>query len=580
MTTPNPVISLGLLFAGCTSYIGDQDPYEKTDTATEPDTDTDTDADTDTDTDADTDADTYTDTEPPCTAVGFETSPTPYPLPTAPVDWETPWSRLSQATYDNTCADGSYARDADWYWSTFDLTGDGRADLVVFKDTCTDTDVGTTHWAVYENTGAGYAASPIAWPVPQASVDWTNPWYQPSQDAAGNTCADGSNAGAADWRYSVFDLTGDARADLVVTDDTCTDAAIGTERWNVYVNHGAGFDRSPTAWALPVAPVSDPGPYDQTSRSDTTRTCADGTQPRSAAWNYSVFDLTGDGRVDLVTTRDACTSADLGVDHWQVNENTGAGFDAVAARWSLPRAAVGGDTPFATTSLSVSGATCADGTQSRSAGASFTTFDLTGDAAPDLVYTWDTCTDPAIGADHWAVYPNRGAGFDTGAVDWPLPAGSISGDHPWSQTSAASAGETCADGSQPGTAGWYYTTTDLTGDGLPDVVESLDTCGDPDVGVDHWAVYPNTGAGFDPTAVDWTLPPTPLRRTASWYQTAQTYGGESCADGAQPYAADLAYSVFDLDGDGLPDLVLTQTSCDDAAVGVTRWDAYRGTCGP
>ena len=36
----------------------------------------------------------------------------------------------------------------------------------------------------------------------------------------------------------------------------------------------------------------------------------------------------------------------------------------------------------------------------------------------------------------------------------------------------------------------YYTLTDLTGDGLSDIVLTLDTCEDVTIGKDHWLVFP------------------------------------------------------------------------------------------
>jgi hypothetical protein len=107
------------------------------------------------------------------------------------------------------------------------------------------------------------------------------------------------------------------------------------------------------------------------------------------------------------------------------------------------------------------------------------------------------------------------------------------------------------------------TLTDLTGDGLPDLVE-LEDCTDDTVGTDHWRVWPGTGAGFE-DGIDWALP--------AGYATHSFDGTlelQADCDAGTP-----AFFVDELTGDGVPDLVVTW-SCTDETIGDTVWAVYPG----
>ena len=82
------------------------------------------------------------------TGSGFAASPTSWALPTVAggvFNW-------GLATYD-MCPT----------YSTFDIDGDGKADLVIPDDCDASSTVGKDHWLVYRSTGSGFAASPINW---------------------------------------------------------------------------------------------------------------------------------------------------------------------------------------------------------------------------------------------------------------------------------------------------------------------------------------------------------------------------------------------------------------------------------
>ncbi len=95
-----------------------------------------------------------------------------------------------------------------------------------------------------------------------------------------------------------------------------------------------------------------------------------------------------------------------------------------------------------------------------------------------------------------------------------------------------------------------YSLTDMNADGQPDLLLTS-TCDDATIGVTAWLVYVNEGTGFATTPSRFPLPPatTPA----------------NCA----------TTSIFDLNGDGLLDFVVTAL-CSDATVGSSRWLVYSG----
>ena len=307
--------------------------------------------------------------------------------------------------------------------------------------------------------------------------------------------------------HATFDLTGDGAPDLVVTDD-CQGSA-GT--WLVYENNGDGFGSNPIQWSLPDG-------YGDAAFVDTFHAyCLDGSQ------HHATLDLTGDGAPDLVVTDDCSGSAGT----WLVYENTGDGFANDPIQWSLP--AGYGDAAFVDTFH----AYCLDGSQHHA------TLDLTGDGAPDLVVT-DDCNGSA---GTWLVYRNDGDGFSADPVQWSLPPGY--NDAAFIDTSHAY----CLDNSQ------HHSTMDLTGDGAPDLVVTDDCQGSAGT----WLLYTNNGDGFASDPIDWDLPPG--YHDAAFIDPFHAY----CLDNSQRHA------TFDITGDALPDLIVT----DDCQGSAGTWLVYR-----
>jgi hypothetical protein len=120
-------------------------------------------------------------------------------------------------------------------YATTSVTGDGRADLVVYKDAC-DATVGNTHWDVYPWTVSGFEATPIPFAVPA-------PRCQVSFDKASQD---------AQLSYATMSVTQDDRPDLVVFKDGC-DATVGTTHWDLYGWSASGFAATPVSFTVPAS---------------------------------------------------------------------------------------------------------------------------------------------------------------------------------------------------------------------------------------------------------------------------------------------------------------------------------------
>jgi hypothetical protein len=269
-------------------------------------------------------------------ATGFAPTPTAFTVP-AP---------RCQTSFDRDAQDGSVS------YATMDLTGDGHADLVVFKDSC-DATVGQTHWDVYPWSSSGFAAAPTAFSVPA-------PRCQTSFDGA---AADDAVS------YSAMDLTGDGHVDLVVFQDSC-DPTVGQTHWDTYAWSATGFAAAPSPFTVPAARC-------QTSFNEASQ---DGSV------SYSTVDVTGDGHPDLVVVQDSC-DATVGQTHWDVYPWGSSGFATAPTAFVLPA-------PRCQTSFD---AMAQDGSVSYAA------MRLADACSTNLVVFQDSC-DATVGATHWEVY--------------------------------------------------------------------------------------------------------------------------------------------------------------------------------
>ncbi len=162
--------------------------------------------------------------------------------------------------------------------------------------------------------------------------------------------------------------------------------------------------------------------------------------------------------------------------------------------------------------------------------------DLDGDGRPDLVDgRRASCGrgDPGT----WCVWRNTGDGFAASPIEWPAPLDDLR--------------HTDEDGGRV-----TVEVVDMNGDGLPDLVDGR--AYDKDDPVPHWNVYWNRGDGFETT-------PHAFRSHRRW--VGRSEGRRS------------VYGLWDMNGDGLPDLVAADTeSIDDGDHwrGQFAWQVWLG----
>jgi len=458
-----------------------------------------------------------------CHGVGFPTTPTDFTLPGEyGADDAAPFDQL--ASYAS-CTDGTPAH------LVADVSGDGRLDLLVSFVCGDDEATGDTRWLVHAGAEGGFVVAATDWTLPnEYGADGAAPF---ANATAAVVCGDGIPA------HFFTDLTGDGLPDLVIT-QLCDDDATGRTQWLVHAGTPTGFADAATTWALPAGYGVDG--YLPFSTSAASATCAKGIP------GHTLTDLTGDGAADLVVTQ-SCTDTTIGDSAWAVYPGTGAGFAAAATAWTLPSAYVAsGKVPFSSTSATASCGEAIPGHDLQ---------DLDGDALPDLVVTESCADDPTVGDTRWLVYRGQSGGFADAAADWALPTDYGAADTtPFSSVTDVAA----VDDDTPA-----HTLYDLDGDGVLDLlIEGVPS--QSTVGSAVWSVHFGGAAGFTDAAWDWTLPP--LAATGA-FTTPRTTA--DCGAGTP------AWALSDLDGDTLPELVLTD-DCTEAAVGDTRWTTYEASC--
>jgi hypothetical protein len=269
--------------------------------------------------------------------------------------------------------------------------------------------------------------------------------------------------------------------------------------------------------------------------------------PKDAYHAWSVVDMDGDGKPDLVRTG-ISTDATVGNARWLVHENQGNGFGP-AQDFALP-AAGGSADKVAFRTLS------GDAFLPKDAYHAWAVVDMDGDGKPDLVRT-GISTDATVGNTRWLVHKNEGNGFGP-AQDFALPAAGGSADKVAFRTLSG-------DAFLPKDAYHAWAVVDMDGDGKPDLVRTgIST--DTTVGNARWLVHKNEGNGFGP-AQDFALPAAGGSADKVAFRTLS-------GDAFLPKDAYHAWAVVDMDGDHKPDLVRTGIST-DTTVGNARWLVHK-----
>ncbi len=331
---------------------------------------------------------------------------------------------------------------------------------------------------------------------------------------------------------------------------------------------------------------------------DFVRWSTGGSDPKTLR---DVFDINGDGIPDLVETwgcgwecsDPSCPPGSAYWVSWKVflgekDANGGPrGFALTAREWQVPENSL----QYCVIRESNAGST------------KFDTLDINGDGIPDLVNSWGW----AAGGT-WTVYLGQSSawGFSQTPTEWPAPVGEIrrsrGGVDYLGWTDGGSVDELDlidingdglvdvvqaeSDNPSPRWTVWYntgdgfetgpgtsfptaykylrYTTAfeqqvlglaDINGDGLPDQIMAWQYGNYPG----YWMVYLNTGHRFSSTGEQWDLPRSACSNPDGhgWVGLRKTREGDVYRD------------FFDINGDGLPDVVDT---CGWPETG--RWKVY------
>ena len=123
--------------------------------------------------------------------------------------------------------------------------------------------------------------------------------------------------------YGLLDMNGDGLVDLI--DCESANGGVfdlnGQHYWKVYINTGGQFSSTAQQWFIPdLGEVDNDQLYGEFS-------------------NYSMLDMNGDGRPDLIDAEDNASGTvwdNNGQRYWKVYVNTGTSFQLTAVQWHIP----------------------------------------------------------------------------------------------------------------------------------------------------------------------------------------------------------------------------------------------------
>ena len=481
-------------------------------------------------------------------------------IPTTGGDVARGWHNLESSSFDVN----------DFQWTTLDMDGDGKPDLLSHGRSVQNPApmTGTTvfphghpsdpHWLFFKNTGSGFGTG-LKWTIPPAGGDTRQGWYSIA----------GSSYDVDDFQWVTLDMDGDRLPDLLSYSRAVQNPApmTGTTayphgwpndpHWLFFKNTGSGFAPG-VKWALPTAG----GDIRQGWYSIA------GASYDVDDFQWVTMDMDGDGKPDLLSySRAVANPAPMtgttayphgwpSDPHWLIFKNTGTGF-GTGLRWTIPPS--GGDVKTGWYSIAGGSYDVGD--------FQWVTMDMDGDRLPDLISYSRAVQNPApmTGTTayphgwpndaHWLFFKNNGTGFAPG-VKWTLP--TAGGD--------VRQGWYSVNGNSGEVGDFQWVTLDLDGDRLPDLVSYSRAYQDPAPSTGttayphgwpadpHWLVFPGSGTGFG-TGLKWNLPTSGGDVQQGWYSPlANAYD-----------LGDFQWSFQDMDGDGRGDLISYSRAYQDPA---------------
>jgi hypothetical protein len=244
-------------------------------------------------------------------------------------------------------------------------------------------------------------------------------------------------------------------------------------------------------------------------------------EPDTGTWS-DVIDMNGDGLPDRVVASSN--------NNWTVYLNNVSGFNQQALNWSVPNGS--GYIRY-----------------ENEYGVPQGLIDMNDDGLPDRVVS---ALSPPY--NNWTVYFNNGAGFNSG-VNWPYPGGGLC----YQRTENPSIYDYVCDSfiqhnrdynyeimECPASHGGIWADViDMNGDGLPDRLVAYYN----ENNEVRWKVYLNNGSGFD-QAMNWSVP-------NGHAYILYRYGGMMGCPGVNLDIYGVAERLMDMNGDGLPDRVVS-----------------------
>jgi hypothetical protein len=224
-------------------------------------------------------------------------------------------------------------------------------------------------WKVFKGSGSGFASTSTDFALPSLGADVQ------LDVLSAKPLASASGA------YVTIDIDGDKWLDLVNTQGPAG-SPIGSTSWKVFKGSASGFAATAIDFALPsIGAESGYGQFFALSDNDLQVNASD-----TDTLAYKVFDLDGDGALDLVILQHDFDPT-VGVSAWKIFKGSATGFAATSTDFALPSYA-GGITAGARTEADV---------------LNFSTVDIDGDKLLDLVVTSYT-DDPTVGNTVWKVF--------------------------------------------------------------------------------------------------------------------------------------------------------------------------------